>query len=150
MTFGIAVYSMRKKTLGQTHQIKNTQHPKGIIIGGIGLALIGFLNGSLTSGTGLIATLWLIRWFGMDYKRAVAHTLIMVGIFWNFTGAATLALAGQVNIPWAIPLILGSLIGGYLGAQLNILKGNQLIKRAYEVITLLTALSLAWKAVSLP
>ena len=144
LTLGIGIYSIKKKEMGQHYTPKNTD-AKGYVIGGIGLFLTGFLNGSLTSGTGLIATLWLIRWFGMDYKKAVAHTLIMVGIFWNLTGATTLTIARDVNVTWAIPLVIGSLLGGYLGAQLNILKSNALIKKAFEIITLLTGLSLMYK-----
>ena len=49
-----------------------------MVTGGLVLFMIGVLNGSLTSGTGLFVTLWLIRWFGLDYKMAVAYTLILV------------------------------------------------------------------------
>jgi hypothetical protein len=51
-----------------------------LAIGGAGLFAIGVLNGSLTSGTGLFVTLWLVRWFGLDYGRAVAYTLVLVGL----------------------------------------------------------------------
>jgi uncharacterized membrane protein YfcA len=100
------------------------------------------LNGSIASGTGLFATLLLIKWFGMDYKRAVAYTLIVVGLFWNGVGAITLALIAEVKWAWIPVLLIGSFIGGYTGAHLAILKGNLLIKRSYEVITILVGLKL--------
>ena len=75
LTIGLAVYSFFKKSLGQTAQ-PNHREGLGLLIGGVGLFLIGFLNGSLTSGTGLFVTLWLVRWFGADYKQAVAYTLV--------------------------------------------------------------------------
>jgi uncharacterized membrane protein YfcA len=103
---------------------------------------IGVLNGSLTSGTGLFVTLWLIRWFGFDYKLAVAYTLIFVGLFWNASGALTLGLIGDIHWLWIPALLLGSLIGGYAGAHLSIVKGNRVIKRSYEVVTLLIGLKL--------
>ena len=53
----------------------------------LGNFIIGVLNGALASGTGLFVTLWLIRWFGLDYKQAVAYTMILVGLFWNGSGA---------------------------------------------------------------
>ncbi len=46
----------------------------------------GFLNGSLASGTGLFVTIWLVRWFGFDYRLAIAYTLVLVGLFWNGMG----------------------------------------------------------------
>ena len=98
------------------------------------LFAFGALNGSLISGTGLFVTLWLIRWFGLDYKAAVGYTLILVGIFWNGSGAITLGILGTIEWSWLPALILGSLIGGYLGAHLAIVKGNLLVKRAFEVI----------------
>jgi uncharacterized membrane protein YfcA len=111
-------------------------------LGGIVLFLIGMLNGSLTSGTGLFVTLWLVRWFGLDYKRAVAYTLILVGVFWNGTGALTLGLLAEIRWSWLPALLLGSLLGGYIGAHLAIRQGNRWIKRAYEVITLIIGVKL--------
>ncbi|MDH5257179.1 MAG: sulfite exporter TauE/SafE family protein, partial [Gammaproteobacteria bacterium] len=37
---------------------------------------------------------------------------------------------------WLPALILGSLIGGYIGAHLAITKGNKWIKVIYEIITI--------------
>ena len=141
LTMGLGVYSFFSPDLGQTYQIKN-RHAKGYIIGGLALFVIGVLNGSLTSGTGLFVTLWLIRWFGFDYKLAVAYTLIFVGLFWNTSGAITLGLLGDIHWLWIPALLLGSFIGGYIGAHLSIVKGNRVIKRSFEVVTLLIGLKL--------
>ncbi len=143
LTMGLGIYSIFSPNLGQTYQIKN-RHRHGYIIGGLVLFIIGILNGSLTSGTGLFVTLWLIRWFGFDYKLAVAYTLIFVGLFWNASGALTLGLLGDIHWLWIPALLLGSFIGGYLGAHLSIVKGNKLIKRSFEVVTLLIGLKLVF------
>jgi uncharacterized membrane protein YfcA len=141
LTMGLGLYSVFKPTLGQTAEHKN-RHFKGYVLGGVMLFFIGVLNGSLTSGTGLFVTLWLIRWFGLDYKAAVTYTLILVGIFWNGAGAVTLSLLGEVHWPWLPVLIVGSLLGGYAGAHLAITKGNRWIKRGFEVVTLLIGIKL--------
>ncbi len=141
LTIGLGIYSLFSPNLGQTLALKN-RHKKGYLIGGLTLFFIGILNGSLTSGTGLFVTIWLIRWFGMDYKLAVAYTLIFVGLFWNASGAITLGLLGDIHWLWIPALLLGSLIGGYIGAHLSIVKGNKLIKRSFEVVTLLIGLKL--------
>ena len=148
LTLALGFYSWFKPQLGQVEQLGN-RHLSGMLIGGLVLFLIGALNGSLTSGTGLFVTLWLVRWFGLDYKTAVGYTLILVGIFWNGSGAVTLGLLGDIEWSWLPALILGSLIGGYLGAHFAIVKGNTLVKRSFELITILVGLSLIGKALSL-
>ena len=146
LTLGLGVYSISQKTLGEVYQPKN-QHLSGLFLGGLAIFFIGLINGSLTSGTGLFATLWFIHWFGLDYKRAVAMTMILVGLFWNGTGAITLTVLGDVRWDWLIPLLIGSLVGGYLGANIAIKKGNQFIKRSFEAITILMSLALIAKVI---
>lgn len=141
LTIGLGIYSIIKKNLGQTWLPRNRDLP-GMILGGLWLFCLGFLNGSLTSGTGLFVTLLLVSWFGLDYKRATAYTMILVGLFWNGTGALTLALLTPPQWSWLPMLILGSLLGGYWGAHLAIRKGNPLIKRVFEVVTILSGISL--------
>ena len=141
LTISLGIYSILQKELGQKEQLKN-QHFSGLVIGAIVLFFIGFLNGSLTSGTGLFATLWLIRWFGLDYQTAVAYTLIMVGLFWNGSGALTLGILGEIYWAWLPPLLLGSLLGGYAGAHMGIKKGNKWIKHGFELVTISVGIKL--------
>ena len=141
LTMGLGIYSACKRELGLASAPAHRDR-QGFMIGGVVLFLIGVLNGSLTSGTGLFVTLWLVRWFGLDYKRAVAYTLILVGMFWNGTGALTLGLLGEIHWAWLPALLLGSLLGGYIGAHLAIVKGNRWIKRVYEIVTLLVGIKL--------
>jgi hypothetical protein len=143
LTGGLGVYSFFNKQLGQDYHPKK-RHRTGFIYGGLMLFLLGFLNGSLTSGTGLFVTMWLVLWFGMDYKRAVAYTLILVGLFWNGTGAITVGLLADIRWDWLPALLLGSLLGGYLGSHLAIKHGNKWIKRTFEIVTLLISIKLIW------
>ena len=135
MTVSLGLYSIFKPGLGQDYLPKH-QNKSGAFVGASVLFIIGILNGSLTSGTGLFVTLWLVHWYGLDYRRAVAHTLVLVGLFWNGSGALTLGLYGTIHWPWLPVLLLASLLGGYVGAHWSIIKGNRWIKRAYEFTTL--------------
>ena len=136
LTAGLGLYSWMRPRLGQ---VETRQHRDrhGFLVGGVGLFVIGALNGSLTSGTGLFVTLWLVRWFGFEYKRAIAYTLVLVGIFWNGAGALTLGLMAEIRWDWLPALLAGSLLGGYFGAHLAIRSGNRWIKRGFEIVTLL-------------
>lgn len=141
LTIGLGFYSIFKKNLGQVFQPRHRDF-RGMLAGGVMLFALGFLNGSLTSGTGLFVTLLLISWFGLDYKRATAYTMVLVGLFWNGTGALTLVLLTPPQWSWLPALLLGSVIGGYWGAHMAIAKGNPLIKRVFEGVTILSGLSL--------
>ncbi len=141
LTMALGMYSVFNPKLG-TENIPKHLNQRGLLLGGLILLLIGILNGSLTSGTGLFVTIFLIRWFGLDYKHAVAYTLVMVGVFWNGAGAITVGLLSDIQWQWLIALLLGSFIGGYIGSHLAILKGNTWIKRSYEIITIIIGLQL--------
>lgn len=136
LTMTLGLYSGFKKELGQEH-IPRNREGSGLWLGGAILFAIGALNGSLTSGTGLFVTLWLVRWFGLDYQRAVAYTLVLVGVFWNGSGAITLGILGEIRWEWIPALLLGSLMGGYFGAHMAIRYGNRAIKRVFEIVTIL-------------
>ena len=141
LTLGLGLYSIWNKELGQNiHQPKNSVVHR--FIGISVLFCIGFLNGSLTSGTGLFVTIWLVRWFGLDYKQAIAYTLVLVGLFWNGTGAFTLGLQGPIQWDWIPVLFVASALGGYVGAHYAITAGNKWIKRVYEGVTLLVGFKL--------
>ena len=72
----------------------------------------------------------------------MAYTLVLVGLFWNGAGALTLGLLGEIKWSWLPVLLVGSLVGGYLGAHWSIVKGNRWIKRAFEIVTVLVGLKL--------
>ena len=141
LTISLGLYSWLKADLGQQIEDNNRDF-LGLIIGGLVLSFIGILNGSLTSGTGLFVTLWLVRWFGLDYKTAVAYTLVLVGVFWNGTGAMTLGLLSTIQWDWLPALLVGSLLGGYTGAHLAIIADNRWIKRVFEFVTIAVGLKL--------
>ena len=134
LTLFLSFYSIKKKELGSSNQ-RISINKLRIIIGSFGLFIIGFLNGYLSSGTGLFVTIWMITIFDLSFSAAVAYTLIFVGIFWNGIGALSLGLSG--NIIWGyIPiLIIGSLLGGYFGANLSIIKGSKFTKVVFELVS---------------
>ena len=80
----LALYSLLKPDLGlKTKKVNLIDKIRFLIF----IFLIGILNGSISSGTGLLVTILLIRTFGMDFLRAISLTFFTVGIFWNITGA---------------------------------------------------------------
>jgi uncharacterized membrane protein YfcA len=141
LTLALGLYSFLRKELGQSFT-PCRRDLRGYALGALALFTIGILNGALASGTGLFVTLWLVRWFGLDYQRAIAYTLVLVGLFWNGAGALTLSTLARVQWDWLPALIAGAVVGGYLGAHFALKQGNRWIKRAFETVTVLVGVKL--------
>jgi hypothetical protein len=141
LTLALTCYSIMNPKFGLEGQLLH-RDLHGVIIGAIGLFAIGVANGALSAGSGLFVTLWLVYWFGLDYRLAVAHTLVAVGLGWNASGAITMTLLAEVKWGWLPALVCGSFIGGYLGAHSSIKAGSIWIKRCYEAVTLIVAIKL--------
>ncbi|MDF1762028.1 MAG: sulfite exporter TauE/SafE family protein [Oleibacter sp.] len=143
LTLMLSLYSWFKPELGMRTS-KQHRTVFGYGMGALVLCAIGFSNGALSAGSGLFVTLWLVYWFGLEYKLAVAQTLVAVGLGWNSTGAITMTAMAEVQWSWIPALVLGSFVGGYLGAHTSIKSGNLLIKRLYEIVTFIVAIKLLW------
>ena len=142
----LAFYSFFKSDLGissRNIELKLINKIRFLIF----IFFIGILNGSISSGTGLLVTILLIKTFGMDFLRAISLTFFTVGIFWNFTGAFFLSKIGVVPLNILILLIAGSFLGGYLGAHLSKLKGNSLIKKTFTFVCFSVGISLFIKSI---
>lgn len=141
LTTGLGFYSVRRREFGQA-AVASHRDARGLVVGGLGLFVIGVLNGSITSGTGLFCTLWLVRWFGFDYKSAIAYTLALVGLAWNATGAATLGSFGEIQWAWLPWLLAGAVTGSFVGAHVALGSSNRWIKRAFEILTICVGIRL--------
>ena len=142
----LAIYSFFKSDLGLSsghNELNLIQKFRFLIF----IFLIGILNGSVSSGTGLLITILLIKTYRMDFLRAISLTFFTVGIFWIFTGGVFLSKLGAVPINILILLIVGSFTGGYLGAHLSKLKGNTLIKKTFTIVCLSVGISLFIKSI---
>ena len=142
----LAFYSFLKPDLGLSTGNKKLNFDLKIRFL-IFIFFIGILNGSISSGTGLLVTILLIKTFEMDFLRAVSMTFFTVGIFWNFVGAVFLVRIGSVPTNILIVLIIGSFTGGYFGAHLSKLNGNYLIKKTFITVCILVGISLLIKSI---
>lgn len=99
------------------------------------------LAGFFLGGTGAIAILVLTLCFGLDVIKAnatrmpalVILTLVTSFIFWQ---------NNLINFEAGIASLIGTLIGGFLGAKLAILKGEKWVQPLFIIVVVLTALKL--------
>ena len=141
----LALYSFRKSDFGLLSVNKEVNLSDKFRFAII-IFFIGILNGSISSGTGLLVTTLLIKTFGIDFLRAISLTFFTVGIFWNAVGALFLSKVGTFSLNLVIFLILGSFFGGFLGAHISILKGSTLVKKTFITVCLLVGISLLIKS----
>ena len=142
----LALYSYFRSDLGLT-SVDNKLNLIHKIRFLIFIFFIGILNGSISSGTGLLVTILLIKTFGMDFLRAISLTFFTVGIFWNFIGAIFLSKIGTIQPNILLLLLIGSFAGGYFGAHLSKLKGNALIRKTFTTVCFLVGISLFIKSI---
>ena len=146
LSISLAFYSFFKSDLGLAYRKHKLSFFHKIRFFSL-IFLIGILNGSISSGTGLLVTILLIKTYGIDFLRAISLTFFTVGIFWNFTGAIFLTKVGSISSNILVLLVIGSFTGGYFGAHLSKLKGNLLIKKTFTMICLFVGISLLIKSV---
>ncbi len=142
----IGLYSFFKPNLGQI-SVRKKLNFKSKLKFNLLVFIIGILNGSISSGTGLLVTILLVKFIGMDFLRAISLTFLTVGIFWNATGGIALSKLTTLEINILVLLLTGSFLGGYLGAHLSNLKGNKLIKNLFTSVCLLIGFSLLTKSI---
>ena len=145
LTLFLGFYSINNKNLGRAKYLIEIDKLR-ILLGSLGLFVIGFLNGYLSSGTGLFVTILMITIFDLSFSDAVGYTLILVGVFWNGIGAISLGINGNIIWKYIPILILGSALGGYFGAYFSIIKGSKFIKFVFEIVSISIGISLLIKA----
>ncbi len=142
----IGLYSLYKPNLGLISNRKLLSIQSKIKFNSL-VFVIGVLNGSISSGTGLLVTILLVKLIGMDFLSAISLTFLTVGIFWNAVGGFALTKIGALQTNIIVLLLIGSFSGGFIGAHLSNLKGNKLIKNFFTIVCLLVGFSLLSKAI---
>ncbi len=143
-TIILGVYSLIKPNLGLISSQKKIEPFTYLKFNSL-VFIIGVLNGSISSGTGLLVTILLIHTFGLDFLSSISITFLTVGIFWNAAGAIALSKMGSLPLNILGILILGSFLGGFSGAHLSNLKGNKFIKKLFTCLCFLIGLTLILK-----
>jgi uncharacterized membrane protein YfcA len=80
-------------------------------------ALAGGLSGLLGIGGGVILVPVFSQWTGLPLKRAIATSLVCVGLF-AIPGTITHAIEGDINWRFALLLCVGVIPGARIGATL--------------------------------
>jgi len=119
-------------------------HQARLSIGAFGISacsLIGFYDGFFGPGTGSFFMLAVILLLGLNITKATATTKLL-NFTSNIASLAFFALGGHVL--WLIGLIMGigQMIGAWLGSQLAVERGAQVIKPSIVIVCILISITL--------
>lgn len=98
---------------------------------GVG-ALAGLGSGLLGVGGGTVLVPLSVLWLGLTQHKAHATSLAAIAPI-ALVGAVAFALAGEVDIPVALGLGVGALVGAPLGARIMAGLPESLLKIAFGV-----------------
>jgi len=103
----------------------------------LGLAA-GTLSGLLGVGGGIIIVPVLNKVFHVPMNVAVGTSLLII-IPTALVGSLTHYTRGNLQLQLALPIMLGTMAGGYVGARLAGIVPELALKRAFALLALYTA-----------
>ena len=93
------------------------------------------------AGAGILFVYVLVYMFGMRVVQANA-TCTVIAFVGSSVALVSYIRSGNVVFHLAVPLIVGSLIGGYIGANTALTKGSVWVKWVLVVVITLSSLKL--------
>jgi len=101
----------------------------------IGL-VFGCYDGFFGPGTGMFMTLALSGLVHLDLIKSVGSTKL-INFSSNFTAMITWLVSGKILFPIAIPCMVCSVAGGFLGSRMAIKTGKKLIRLILALVSIL-------------
>lgn len=105
-------------------------------------AATGLFSGFFGLGGGLVLVPLLTRWLHLPLKRGIGTSLIAISIL-AIPGAVTHAALGHVDWAVAAGLVAGVIPGAFMGARLNEVTREGVVRIGFAVLLVATAVRLA-------
>ncbi len=147
----MAIERHRKKRQAKANPAKGTSEatssepiPRGrLVLGHLCLVVVGFYGGFIQAGVGFLLMAALHQGMGMDLVRVNMHKVFIVGVF---TLAALVVFAARGQVLWipGLALAVGNSLGGWIGSQLSVKKGEKWIRAVLYVTLIAMAVKLLW------
>src|SRR5215213_4488929 len=134
----VAVYTFAKKDFGQ-HEAKDHSENKEMIYAVLISLVIGFYDGFIGPGAGSFLILAFISLLGMDFLKASAHAKL-VNLATNLGSITLFLIKGKIIWIVSVPMAISNAIGGAIGANLAIAKGNRFIRIFFLFIVIVMLL----------
>jgi hypothetical protein len=143
----LALYVYGKPDFGGREALRYSGH--GLMVAAAHIALgTGFYNGLIGPGTGIIMLFAFVVILGFEFLKASALSKV-ANVAADFASWSVLWVSGFVVWSVALPLIIGNVVGSYLGSRLAVLKGSRFVRAAFLLIVCALVLKLVvewlWK-----
>lgn len=138
----IAIYTFKKKDLGQDEKLKFelAKVPLyGLMIG----SSAGFYNGFVGPGTGSLLVFGFVSLIGYGFLKASAISKI-VNVIADVCSLGYFIVEGYVQFEIAIPMMICNMIGSFFGSKMAILKGNEFVRNFFLVVISALILRFGW------
>lgn len=112
--------------------------PALVLVAGVG---IGTLAGLLGVGGGVLLVPLMVLGLGVSMKRAISTSLAVI-LFASLTGAMGYVALGMVDLASLPPLILGSVLGGWVGAHYKEVFPDYILRWGFAGFMVLVAMQL--------
>lgn len=126
------VYTLAKKSLGQTHQPRFSGQREVLATCAVG-AIIGFYDGFFGPGTGSFFVFLFVRWLGYDFLHASASAKVMNSMT-NLAALSLFAIKGHVWWHIAATMAVANVIGSLLGTRLALKHGSGLVRWVFIAV----------------
>ncbi|HWS40718.1 MAG TPA: sulfite exporter TauE/SafE family protein [Arenimonas sp.] len=139
----LAIYTAFRKDLGLKEERR--YHPKHETIAAVSIGTAtGFYNGLIGPGTGTIMVFAFVSFMGLDFLKSSAVSKA-ANVSADISSWTILLISGFVFWILAIPLIIGNMIGSYIGSHMAIRKGQAFIRTIFLIIVLALIARQAWQ-----
>lgn len=138
----LAVYTAFRKDFGQRERLPADASAVRRHSGWVGAAS-GFYNGLIGPGTGTLMVFGFVGVVGFDFLGASALAKI-ANVAADLSSWFSLMLSGYVAWGVAVPLVIGNMLGSYVGSKLAIRRGDAFIRKVFLLVVLGLIARFAW------
>ena len=138
----VAIYTYTKKDFGQ-HEEKDHSDKRESWYTILISLVIGLYDGFIGPGAGSFLILAFIALLGFDFLHASAHAKL-VNLATNLGSITLFLFKGKIIWLIALPMAICNALGGMVGANLAIAKGNKFIRIFFLIIVTATLLRFAY------
>ncbi|RYU95204.1 sulfite exporter TauE/SafE family protein [Emticicia agri] len=128
----IAIYSYRKKDLGQEEKLRFSLQVIpfcGLLIG----MTTGFYNGFVGPGTGSLLVFGFVSIIGYSFLSASAISKV-VNVIADIASLIFFISKGFVMFQIAFPMMICNMAGSYVGSKIAILRGNAFVRVIFLIV----------------
>jgi uncharacterized membrane protein YfcA len=103
--------------------------------------VLGFYESIFGAGNGILFTFSSVYLKGLEFREALGY-YFSIAFSWCVFAACLLVYRGYWDLNVFVPIVVGSLLGGFFGSKLAVYKGNGFIKIMFVIIGLFLGIKL--------